>query len=80
MSKVSTIDATAYHELENLYNVCEEQDTELIILNAQKHVYKVLEKYEYVERLGRENFCNNIEAAIDRTNHLLNSRKSGNVA
>lgn len=80
MSKVSTIDATAYHELENLYNVCEEQDTDLIILNAQKHVYKVLEKYEYVERLGRENFCNNIEAAIDRTNHLLNSRKSGNVA
>lgn len=71
MSKVSTIDATGYHELENLYELCKEQNTHLIILKINNPVLKVLDKYGYIHKIGKDNFCNNIEHAINRTNYLL---------
>ncbi|WMJ80784.1 sulfate permease [Clostridium sp. MB40-C1] len=80
MSKVSTIDATGYHELENLYEICKSQNTELIILKLKKPVLKVLEKYGYTKKLGKKNFCNSIEKAIDRTNYLLSLKTDEGVA
>lgn len=80
MSKVPTMDATGYHEFETLYEVCKEKDTELIILKVKEQPFNVLKKYGFADRLGKENFCDNIEEAIERTNELISIKFKENVA
>ncbi|WML33057.1 sulfate permease [Clostridium sp. OS1-26] len=80
MSKVPTMDATGYHEFETLYDICQNQQKDLVILEAKEQPFHVLQRYGFVDKLGRENFCNNIEEAIERTNYLLDCKSRSNVA
>ncbi|MTK13737.1 MAG: sulfate permease [Clostridiaceae bacterium] len=80
MSMVPAMDATGYHELETLYDICKNQQRDLIILEAKEQPFQVLQSYGFVDRLGSENFCNNIEEAIERTNYLLDCKFRSNVA
>jgi SulP family sulfate permease len=72
MSNVPAIDATGYHALEMLYDLCKKHHTQLIMLSLQEQPISVLEKYGFVNVLGKENFCSNIDEAIERANSLLN--------
>jgi SulP family sulfate permease len=71
MSNVPAIDATGYHALEMLYDICKKHHTQLIMLNLQEQPINALEKYGFVKILGNENFCSNVEEAIERANALL---------
>ncbi|MEK6265207.1 MAG: sulfate permease [Clostridium sp.] len=71
MSNVPAIDATGYHGLEMLYELCKKHHTELIILNLQVQPLNALSKYGFIDLLGSENFCTSVEEAIDRANCLL---------
>jgi SulP family sulfate permease len=71
MSNVPAMDATGYHALEMLYEICKKHHTELILLNLQDQPLNALEKYGFIEVLGSENTCNSVEEAIDRANSLL---------
>jgi SulP family sulfate permease len=71
MSNVPAIDATGYHGLEMLYELCKKHHTGLIMLNLQSQPLNVLSKYGFIDLLGSENFCTSVEEAIDRANHLL---------
>ncbi|MBZ9685125.1 sulfate permease [Clostridium estertheticum] len=71
MSNVPAMDATGYHALELLYGICTKHHTQLIMLNLQEHPINVLEKYGFIDMLGKDNICSNVEAAIDRANILL---------
>ncbi|MBZ9633230.1 SulP family inorganic anion transporter [Clostridium sp. FP1] len=71
MSNVPAMDATGYHALEMLYGICKKHHTHLIILNLQSQPTTVLGKYGFIDALGVENICNNIDEAIERTNILL---------
>ncbi|MCB2289128.1 sulfate permease [Clostridium sp. CS001] len=71
MANVPAMDATGYHALEMLYDICKKHHTQLIMLNLQEQPISTLEKYGFVETLGRENFCSNVEEAIERANSLL---------
>ena len=71
MSNVPAIDATGYHALDMLYDICKKHHTQLILLNLQEQPINALEKYGFIEILGKENICSNVEEAIDRANSLL---------
>lgn len=71
MTNVPVIDSTAYHSLEMLYDVCRKHHTKLIMLQLQEQPIKMLEKYGFVDMLGSENFCTDVDAAILRANVLL---------
>ncbi len=75
MSNVPAIDATGYHALTMLYSLCTKHHTQLIILNLQEQPFNALEKYGFIDVLGKENFCSNVEEAIDRANLLLKTPK-----
>ncbi|WP_080742962.1 SulP family inorganic anion transporter [Clostridium novyi] len=83
MNKVSTIDATAYRQFEKLYELCNVNGkigTELILVEAREDVFKVLDRYGYVDKVGKNNFCNSIDEAIERTNDILKDKKQlGNI-
>jgi SulP family sulfate permease len=71
MSNVPAIDATGYHALDMLYDMCKKHHTELIMLNLQEQPFQALEKYGFIDILGKENICSNVEEAIVRANTLL---------
>lgn len=71
MSKVPVMDATAYHEMENLYGLCKKYKTKLIMLKVKSQPLNVFEKYGLLDKIGKDNFCEDVEAAIERANVLL---------
>lgn len=71
MSNVPAMDATGYHALEMLYDICKKHHTHLIILNLQSQPTSVLGKYGFIDALGVENICSNVDEAIERANILL---------
>jgi SulP family sulfate permease len=71
MSNVPAMDATGYHALELLYDICKKHHTELIMLNLQAQPLNALEKYGFIDVLGKENICNSVDEAIERSNSLL---------
>lgn len=72
MDNVPFMDSTAYHSFEMLYDVCNKHHTRLIILNIQEQPMEVLRKYDFADIIGKENFCDNIDQAIERANVLAN--------
>lgn len=71
MSHVPAMDSTAYHGIEMLYDMCKKNDTKLIFSELQPQPLKVLSNYGFVEHVGSENFCDNLDTAISRANVLI---------
>jgi SulP family sulfate permease len=71
MLNVPAIDATGYHALDMLYDICKKHHTQLIILNLQEQPLSALQKYGFIDALGKENICSDVEQAIVRANTLL---------
>ena len=66
MRGVSTIDFTAVRALENLWEICKANRIQLIFSHVAEQPYRVLEKAQYVDKIGADNFCKNIDAALER--------------
>lgn len=71
MSNVPAMDATAYHELDMLYEMCLENNTSLIFLELQPQPLNVLKKYGFLAKLGTYNFCTTMEDALGRARAII---------
>jgi SulP family sulfate permease len=71
MSSVPAIDATGYHALEMLRDICKKNHTALILLELQDQPLHALAKYGFIDLLGAQNICNNVEEAISRSKFLI---------
>lgn len=69
MRSVSAIDATAMHSLTELYEKCERRGIHIILSHVNEQPKKVMDKAGFSERIGAENFCTHIDAALERANH-----------
>lgn len=65
MGKVPAMDATGFHALEIIYNMCKNRKIKLIFSNMQEQPYKILLKYNFIEKVGEENFCETIDEAVE---------------
>jgi len=75
MRSVPAIDATGFHALERIYNRCKKEGVQLILSHVQKHVYKTLEQYDFVQKIGEDHFCKNIDASLMRAESIISGRK-----
>lgn len=64
MRGVGTIDATAMHNFEALYEKCRENHVQLVFSHVNEQPMKVFEKSNFVDLVGREFFCPHIDDAI----------------
>ena len=71
MRSVSTMDITAVRAMENLLTMCKNKNITLIFSHVMEYPYKVMEKSQFVEKAGRENFCVNIDAALARASEIV---------
>ena len=66
MRSVSTIDATAMHNLEQLYNDCQKKNVQLIFSHVNEQPMNVMKKSGFISKVGKENFCAHIDDALAR--------------
>lgn len=70
MRSVSAIDATALHNLEQLYAECQKKNITMIFSHVNNQPMKAMEKSGLYAKAGKENFCVNIDAALRRAEEL----------
>ena len=71
MRGVPAIDASAVNVLESLVKKCKDTGVFLILSHVNEQPMKVLEKDGLVDRIGRENLCPHIDAALERADAIL---------
>lgn len=70
MRGVSAIDATAMHNLEEMYAECQRKNIHLILSHVNEQPLRVMQKAGFVEKVGEENFCAHIDDALQRAASL----------
>lgn len=66
MRSVPTIDASAMRSLNSLYNVCQEKGIKIIISHANEQPVSVMKKDGFYDKVGADNFCENIDEALNK--------------
>jgi len=64
MDNVPAMDATASNALEVLYENCKLNEISLILYGLQNQPYSVLKKSGFINKIGIDNICNNIDEAL----------------
>jgi len=71
MRKVVAMDATGLNALEDLYEKLHRKGKHLVLSAPHTNPLMVMEKAGFVDRLGRENVCPHIDAALARSREIL---------
>ena len=70
MRSVPALDATAMHSLETLYDACRKNNVQIIFSHVNEQPFHTMEKDGFVDKIGRENFCDHIDDALARAEEL----------
>jgi len=70
MRNVPAMDISGLEALEELLGICKKRNMTLILSHVNKQPMKVMEKAGFIEKAGRENFCENINKALERAKAL----------
>lgn len=70
MRSVNAIDATAMHNFEALLDTCQKKKVQLILSHVNEQPMQVMQKSGFYEKVGAENFCEHIDAALERAEKL----------
>ena len=76
MRKVPFIDSTGLHNLETLCITSKRDDIQIVLSGVNPQVQKTLKKAGFIEILGEENICNNINAALEQAARVLEKNLS----
>jgi SulP family sulfate permease len=71
MRKVLAMDATGLNALEDLYERLHRRGKHLVLSGPHTQPLFMMDKAGFLDRLGKENVCANIQLALDRSRELL---------
>jgi SulP family sulfate permease len=71
MRRVTAIDATGMHALDEFHDKCRKQGTQLILSGVHAQPMYALAKYELLDKIGESNLFGNIDDALDRARELI---------
>ena len=71
MRAVPAADSTAMNSMTALCERCKKNGVTLILSHVNEQPMRAMEKAGFVDLLGRENFCRNIEEALDHADKVL---------
>ena len=67
MQKVPAMDATAYHALEILDEMCKKRNVELFLIRVQKQPIRLMLKYGFMDNYIREHIFSSFEHAFEKS-------------
>jgi SulP family sulfate permease len=59
------------NSLTALCDTCEKKGIKLVFSHVNEQPMKIMEKSNFVDRVGRENFCVHIDDALERAKQLV---------
>ncbi len=71
MRKVLAIDATGLNALEDIYDKLHARGKHLILSGPHTQPLFMMDKAGFLDRLGKENVCANMEHSLDRAREIL---------
>ena len=71
MRSVPAIDASAMKALRELTEEAKKKNITMVFSHVNEQPYSVMEKDNFIEYVGKENFCKNIVEALDRAEYLI---------
>lgn len=71
MNSVPALDSTALNALTELYDKCTQKKITIILSHVNQQPMNVMEKSGFAQKIGMENICDNIDAAIARAEQLV---------
>jgi SulP family sulfate permease len=76
MRSVPTIDATGLHALEVMLDKFHRKHTQLVLSGVQPYPMKVLYNSGFVDKIGLDNICPNIDVALVRARAICGVKSS----
>ena len=70
MRNAVSMDITALNSLEHFLDFCQSRGITLILSHMMEQPYSVMKKARFVEKVGKENYCSNIDEALKRAKEL----------
>lgn len=70
MRAVPAVDATAMNQIEALYSKCQSNGVTLILSHVNPQPLDTIKKSGFYDKVGEENFCKNIDAALERAKSI----------
>ena len=80
MRSVSTLDITAIRALENLLSLCQKKNVTLVFSHVMEQPYSVMMKSKFVEKVGAEHFCANVDKALEHAEAIVVEEKRRRMA
>ena len=74
MRKVLAMDATGLNALEDLHGKLRARGKRLILSGPHAQPLLVMDKAGFLDQIGRENICANIDCALDRARQILHEK------
>lgn len=66
MHNVPAMDISGLEALEETFEICKKKKMTLILSHVNEQPYHVMEKAGFIEKIGRDNICKNIDASLER--------------
>lgn len=70
MRNVPAMDISGLEALEETFEICKKRKMTLILSHVNEQPHHVMEKAGFIEKIGRDNICKNIDASLERANHF----------
>ncbi|MGF7060022.1 SulP family inorganic anion transporter [Brassicibacter mesophilus] len=83
MRNVPAMDATAFYAFTKVYENCKMNNIKLILSSVQEQPFKVMDSYNFIERIGKDSICSNLDESIKKAKKLIENNgiilNSGNI-
>lgn len=66
MRNVPAMDISGLEALEETFEICKKKKMTLILSHVNEQPYHVMEKAGFIEKIGQDNICKNIDASLER--------------
>ena len=70
MRGVPAMDVTALRSLKKIHATCKKRGITLLLSHVQEHPYAMMAKAGFVYEIGEDNFCANIDAALEKAGEI----------
>ena len=71
MRGVPSMDVTALRSLRNIHAVCKRHGAVMILSHVNEQPMSVMENAGFADEIGRDNFCANIDAALEHAKNIV---------
>ena len=70
MRGVPAMDVTALRSLKKIHATCKKRGVTLLLSHVQEQPYAMMAKAGFVQEIGEDNFCANIDAALEKAGEI----------